>query len=175
MPPFRVFALLSLLFAIGGAGLSAQQQPDSSSAGGGHIHVDPIKGDDVNNGTTAPVRTIARAVRMAQPGDTIHLTPATYFESIDLSGKHGKPGQPIIVDGHGSILDGSEPVNLAEWESLGNGLYRKSKLMPRMEDATLSRWFFLWDDKMKRMGRCSKGPSQPLKNLRNWTQVSGLM
>lgn len=176
MPPFCVRVLLSLLFATGGAGLFAQQHAGSSSTGGRSIHVDPIRGDDKNDGMAAPVRSIARAVRVAQPGDTIHLTPATYFESIDLSGKHGEPGRPITLDGHGAILDGSEAVNLAEWESMGDGLYRKAKLMPRMEDATLSRWFFLWDDKMNRMSRCSKGPSQPLKKptgllAGEWTYV----
>jgi hypothetical protein len=131
--------------------------------GDGNIHVDPIKGDDTRDGVMGPVRTIARAVRIAQPGDTIHLAPATYFESVDLSGKHGEPGRPITINGHGAILDGTEPVNLADWESLGDGLYRKVKLTPRLEDATLSRWFFLFDDKINRMSRCSKGPSQPLK------------
>jgi hypothetical protein len=166
MPPFRALLLLSL-FTVCSAGLHAQQQGGGASPfpaiGTGNIHVDPIKGDDTRDGVTGPVRTIARAIRLAQPGDTVHLTPATYFESVDLSGKHGEPGRPITVDGHGAILDGSEPVKLAEWEALGNGLYRKVKLMPRMEDAMLSRWFFLWDDRMNHMGLCSKGPSQPLK------------
>ncbi|RBP38522.1 hypothetical protein DES53_11140 [Roseimicrobium gellanilyticum] len=177
MPLFR--ALLLFSFITCGAGLRAQH-PDASppvpAIGGSSIHVDPIKGDDTHDGVAGPVRTIARAIRLAKPGDTVHLEPATYFESVDLSGKHGEPGRPITIDGHGAIIEGSDPVKLAEWESMGDGLYRRVKLMPRMDEAILSRWFFLWDDKINRMSRCSKGPSQPLKKPADllpgeWTYV----
>ncbi len=127
------------------------------------LHVDPTSGDDTADGTTQPTKTIARAIRFAQPGDTVHLKPGTYFESADLSNKHGEPGKPITLDGHGAVLDGSEPVRASEWESLGDGLFRKVKLMPRMDPAIIGRWFFLWNGKMNHMGRTSKGPSAALK------------
>lgn len=140
------------------------------------LQVDPVRGSDANDGRSAPVKTIARAVKLAQPGDTVHLAAATYFESADLSNKHGRPGEPITLDGHGAVLDGSEPVRAAEWESLGQDLYRKVKLMPRMDDAIRVRWFFLWNGRMNRMGLCSKGPSLPLKKpselkADEWTYV----
>ena len=140
------------------------------------LHVDPATGNDANDGRTAPVKTIARAIKLAQPGDTVHLAPRTYFESADLSNKHGKDGRPITLDGHGAVLDGSEPVRDADWESLGHDLYRKVKLLPRMDDAIRIRWFFVWDGKMNRMGLCSKGPSLPLKKpdelqAGEWTYV----
>ena len=74
------------------------------------------------------------------------------------------------------MLDGSEPVHAADWESLGGGLFRKVKLMPRMDDAMLARWFFLWDGKMNHMNRTSKGPSASLKKPADlqrdeWTYV----
>lgn len=127
------------------------------------LHVDPHSGDDKNDGTTVPLKTIARAIRIAQPGDTIHLATVRYFESADLTNKHGAPGKPITLDGHGAVLDGSEPLKAAEWEALGGDLYRKVKLIPRMDDAIKCRWFFVWNGKMNRMGLCSKGPSLPLK------------
>ncbi len=138
------------------------------------LRVDPRSGDDKNDGTTAPLKSITRAIRIAQPGDTIHLATARYFESADLTNKHGAPGKPITLDGHGAVLDGSEPVR--DWESLGGGLFRKVKLMPRMDDAILGRWFFLWDGKMNHMGRTSKGKSAPLKKPADlladeWTYV----
>ena len=140
------------------------------------LRVDPRSGDDKNDGTTSPLKTIARAIRIAQPGDTIHLATARYFESADLSNKHGAAGSPITLDGHGAVLDGSEPVRAADWESLGGGLFRKVKLVPRMDDAILGRWFFLWDGKMNHMGRTSKGKSAPLKKPADlqpdeWTYV----
>jgi hypothetical protein len=143
---------------------------------GRSLHVDPTRGDDTQDGVAQPVRTIARAVKLAQPGDTIHLTPGTYSESADLSTKHGLPGQPITLDGHGAVLDGSEPVRSADWESLGHGLFKKVNLIPRMDPAILGRWFFLWNGKMNRMSRSSKGPSAPLKSPgdlqpQEWTYV----
>jgi hypothetical protein len=117
----------------------------------GHIHV----GKDV--------ATIAEAIQRAQPGDTIHLEPKRYYETADLSRKHGLEGKPIILDGHGAVLDGSEPIQPADWEALAGDLYRKTHLLPRMDEAILARWFFLFDGRIERMGRCSKGPSQPLR------------
>jgi hypothetical protein len=143
---------------------------------GRDLRVDPKAGDDAADGVAAPVKTIKRAIRLAQPGDTVHLATARYFESADLSGKHGEPGKPITLDGHGSVLDGSEPVRAADWEALGGGLFRKVKLLPRTDDAIVGRWFFLWDGKMNHMGRTSKGKSAPLKKPADlqpgeWTYV----
>lgn len=42
------------------------------------LHVDPTNGEDAHDGAAQPVKTIARAIRLAQPGDTIHLRPVTY-------------------------------------------------------------------------------------------------
>ncbi len=127
------------------------------------LYVDPKAGDDSNNGRSSPVKTIARAMKLAQPGDTIHLTPETYYESADFSNKHGLPGKPITLDGHGAVLDGSEPVTSAEWEQVSPDLYRRQKIYKTTDDAIVGRWFLLWDGKMQRMNRCSKGPSDPLK------------
>ena len=141
------------------------------------LHVDPQAGDDRHDGRSRPVKTLARAIRLAGPGDTVHLRPGVYFESADLSGKAGLPGKPITLDGHGAVLDGSEPVRAADWEALGDGLFRKVKLMPRFDAAMLGRWFFLWDGRMNHMGRTSKGPSAPLKQPEalqpdEWTYVA---
>jgi hypothetical protein len=148
-----------------------------ASSVGRSLQVDPTTGNDGQDGIARPVRTIARAVKLAQPGDTIHLVPGTYYESADLSNKHGLPGRPITLDGHGAVLDGSEPVRAADWESLGKGLFRKVKLISRIDDAVIGRWFFLWNGAPNRMGRTSKGPSQPLKDPgalqpNEWTYVA---
>jgi hypothetical protein len=177
MPPLR--ALLLLISAACGAGAflpHAGAVDPSPVPATRDIHVDPAKGDDTRDGLTQPVRTIARALRLSQAGDTIHLAPVTYYESVDFSGKHGEAGRPITVDGHGAIIDGSDPVHLKDWESLGSDLYRKLKLMPRMDDAILARWFFLWNNKANRMNRSSKGPTAPLKKPSDlmpeeWTYV----
>ena len=139
------------------------RRPVGAKPNSTELRVDPAAGDDANDGRDQPVKTIARAIKLAQPGDTIHLTPGTYYESADFTNKHGLPGKPITLDGHGAVLDGSEPVTSAEWEKVAPDLYRRIKLYPRTDDAIVGRWFLLWDGKMQRMGRCSKGPSEPLK------------
>ncbi len=141
------------------------------------LQVDPATGDDHNNGVDSPVKTIARAVALAGPGDTIHLTPGTYHESVVLRSKKGLPGRPITVDGHGAVIDGSDPLDAAAWEPLGGGIFRKVKLMPNMAPFIVGRWFFLWDGRINRMGRSAKGPSAPLKKVADlqpgeWTYVT---
>ena len=153
-----LIALAAAFFCIGAS--AADPAPDTS---GRALHVNPATGDDTRDGIAGPVKTIARAVKLAQPGDTVHLTPGTYFESADLSNKHGLPGKPITLDGHGAVLDGSEPVRAADWEALGGGLFRKQHLIKRMDEAILVRWFFLWDGRMNHMDRRSKGRSAPFK------------
>jgi HEAT repeat protein len=153
-----------------------RRRPGFTATSGHSLQVNPATGDDSQDGITKPVKTIARAIRLAQPGDTVHLTPGTYFESADLTNRNGLPGKPITLDGHGAILDGSEPVRAADWESLGKGLFRKVKLIPRMDAAILGRWFFLWNGTMNHMGRTSKGRSAPLKKpeelqTNEWTYV----
>ncbi|MEC5125834.1 DUF1565 domain-containing protein, partial [Verrucomicrobiales bacterium BCK34] len=130
---------------------------------GPDLHVDPEAGNDGNDGRSAPVKTIARAMKLAQPGDTIHLTPGTYYESANFTNKHGLPGKPITLDGHGAVLDGSEPVTSAEWTEVSPDLYRRQRIYKTTDDAIVSRWFLLRDGKMQRMNRCSKGPSEDLK------------
>ena len=42
--------------------------------------VDPTAGDDSRDGVDKPVRTIARAIALAVPGDTIHLQPIVHHD-----------------------------------------------------------------------------------------------
>jgi len=143
---------------------------------GADIRVDPEYGDDRNDGISSPVQSISRGIHLARPGDTVHLKEGVYSESAVFSKRHGTRDQPIILDGHGATLDGSEKVTSDEWESIGEGLFRRVRLYPKTNDAIVGRWFLLWDGRMQRMGRCLKGPSQPLKEAGQlqpgeWTYV----
>jgi hypothetical protein len=126
------------------------------------IVVDPHGGDDAS--AAGPFKTIARAIKLAGPGDTIHLAPGRYKESAAFHNKSGEPGRPITLDGHGATLDGGEPLKPADWEMVSPGLYRNRNLLS-VNPANLGRWFFVFDGRMNHMGRTSKGPSKPLKKV----------
>jgi hypothetical protein len=91
------------------------------------IHVSNMGGDDRSDGSRlrptiargGPVRTIAKALRLAEAGDRIVLakTSEPYRESVSLtSSKHsGSPLGPFIIEGNGAVLDGSTPVPDDAW------------------------------------------------------------
>lgn len=126
------------------------------------LHVDPERGDDARDGVAAPVKTIGKAIKLAQPGDTIHLKPLGYRDWAGFFDKSGEPGRPITLDGHGATLDGCDPLDPNGWTETEPGLFRNTDLMS-LTDAIVDRWFFFMDGKLNRMRRCSKGPSEPLK------------
>ena len=82
------------------------------------IYVDPTIGNDRANGlasqphgTDAPLKTIARGIALAKPGDTVHLAPVVFRESAVFFNRHGEPGKPITLDGHGAVLRGAIPCS----------------------------------------------------------------
>lgn len=107
------------------------------------------------------VKTIAAAIKLAQPGDTIHLQPIVYRDYAGFYAKKGEPGKPITLDGHGATLEGSDPLDPKKWTEVSPGLFEAKDLLLRLDDAILGRWFFLWDGKMNHMGRTSKGKKAP--------------
>lgn len=119
---------------------------------------------DLHVGIDTDVPTIAHAVKLAQPGDTIHLEPGkVYRDYAGFHGKKGEPGRPITLDGHGATLEGSDPLDPAQWREVSPGLFAADELLPNLSDAVIGRWFFVFDGKMQRMGRTLKGRSEPLK------------
>ena len=138
------------------------------------------------------------AVELAGPGDCIHLTPSAlpYRQSVTFVNKQGEPGRPLVLDGHGATLYGSEPLKTNEWPMIAPGLYRYDRrvhearsepgpasigryysvrdsrtngytTLDELPRSTLQRWYFIFDGKMNLMGRSSKMQSQPLRRL-NW-------
>ena len=65
---------------------------------GAEIFVSP-KGDDKNPGTAKlPLATIAKAYKLAKPGDTVKLLPGTFFEQLVLQ-RSGRPDARITIAG----------------------------------------------------------------------------
>src|SRR5208282_6483065 len=101
------------------------------------IFVDNTGGDDKNNGlhaqnqgdTLSPVRTIAKALRLARSGDHIVLANSgqPYRDCIALVGsRHSGAARlmPFILDGNGATLDGSEPVPSDGWTFYRDNIFR---------------------------------------------------
>lgn len=91
------------------------------------IYVDNQSGDDHYSGFDAtsvggasgPVRTINKALRLAQKGDRIVLanTGTPYRETIGLCGgdHSGGPLNWFVLEGNGATLDGSAPIAAEAW------------------------------------------------------------
>jgi hypothetical protein len=122
--------------------------------------------------------TIQQAIKAAQPGDTIHLQPKVYHDYAGFYAKKGEPTKPITLDGHGATLEGSDPIDPAKWTEVSPGLFQNDELLPFLNDAITSRWFFLFNNKMQLMKRTSKGRSAPYKKPEElqpgeWTFIKG--
>jgi hypothetical protein len=100
------------------------------------IFVDNRLGDDRRTGgapestgeVVGPCRSIAKALRVARPGDRIVLasTGEPYREAISIQGpRHsGSDRFPLVILGNGATLDGSIPLAEAEWEYVGRHTFR---------------------------------------------------
>ncbi|HZL87642.1 MAG TPA: hypothetical protein VFB96_04635 [Pirellulaceae bacterium] len=100
------------------------------------LFVDNLAGDDRNNGQgvkvisrgNGPVRTIEKALRLAQAGDRIVINPnggQPYRECITLQGgAHSGFGDVVLeIVGNGAVMDGSLSLVSADWEVVGEDLY----------------------------------------------------
>lgn len=122
-----------------------------------------LQARDIHVGKDSDAPTIHHAIKLAAPGDTIHLEPKVYRDYAGFYGKKGEAGKPITLDGHGATLEGSDPIDPVKWREVLPGLFANDDLMPGLHDAVIGRWFFLFDGKMQHMGRTSKGKQAPLK------------
>ena len=108
----------------------------TAPAVGRDIHVNNLSGDDGFTGhylrnlpdRSGPVRSIAKALRLAGGGDRIVLakTEQPYRESISLVGKRhgGILDRRFVIEGSGAILDGSAAVRPDAWEHYLGAVFR---------------------------------------------------
>ncbi len=109
----------------------------AAKAAGRDIFVDNAGGDDRNIGLHAqnlgdppsPVRTIAKALRLARPGDHVVLANSglPYRECVALVGtRHGGAARlmPFLLEGNGATLDGSAPIPAEGWTFFRDNIFR---------------------------------------------------
>lgn len=108
-----------------------------SAAFAEELFVNNERGDDSRSGTVAenasgpnpgPVRTIARALELAGPGDRIVIqkTDTPYRESLSVQGSRlsGTRIAPLQIISDGAILDGTAPIPVDAWEVVGSDVFR---------------------------------------------------
>ncbi len=92
-------------------------------------------GSDTNAGTVAaPFLTILHAVKAAGAGDTVNLVPGDkpWRESVALNTHPtwyhpgGKPGNPLVIDGHGAWITGADPCPPGGWKEEADGVWAHS-------------------------------------------------
>ena len=108
----------------------------ATPAAGRDLFVDNVAGSDLFNGfyerptigNDGPTRTIAKALRICEPGDRILLANSgePYHEMISLAaGRHwGFAHRPLTIDGQGAILDGTAAIREDSWQHASNGVFR---------------------------------------------------
>ncbi len=91
-----------------------------SLAGAEVYRVDGINGSDDSDGITAPFKTIARAVQTLSTSDTLVIArmDEPYRESLPLR-VGGTAQQPLIVEGGGATLSGSDLAPKTGWQQAG--------------------------------------------------------
>ncbi len=72
--------------------------------------------------TATPGSILSALVLRLQPGDVLQLEPGVYRQTLALQGVRGRPDAPIVIDGQGAIIRGSNV--LKDWKVSGPGLYR---------------------------------------------------
>ncbi len=88
------------------------------------FYVDNVLGNDkldgmspTVDGQTGPFASIASAVALVKPGDTVHLasTGRAYRQSLVINGLQGEVDRPIVFDGHGAWLTGADHLSPEQW------------------------------------------------------------
>jgi hypothetical protein len=108
----------------------------AATANARNLYVDNVGGDDLLDGLwpqredqkRGPNQTIWRALKSARPGDRIVLAKndEPYRESISLVGSRlsGYGLRPLVIEGNGAALDGSQPVPFDAWKFVGGDVFR---------------------------------------------------
>ena len=95
----------------------APTAPPTTTDQANSLYVSPT-GSDTADGRTSQtaLETLARALQIVQPGETVRLLPDVYVESMEVT-LRGMPGRPITITGEGGV-----PV-LSENRQLRTGLW----------------------------------------------------
>lgn len=95
---------------VGNKVASVATRSEATPVGNGKTYYVAVNGNDSNAGTSsAPFRTIQKALNVVNAGDTIEIKAGTYKERLILT-RSGAPGNPITITNYGNdkvVIDGS--------------------------------------------------------------------
>jgi hypothetical protein len=120
----NTLGVLAVVLLLGGT--TAGRDVFVSNTGGNDI----FDGLEAEHGseTSGPVKTIAKALRVATSGDRIVLmkTGKPYRETVSLVGGRlsGYPRAPMVIEGSGNILDGAVAVVRDQWKHYRGNVFR---------------------------------------------------
>jgi hypothetical protein len=108
----------------------------------GSYYVDPAHGNDSGNGSVAePFKTIARAMEKVDgKGGEVHLRPdaGAYRQPIVIR-KGGLPDRPLIIDGHGAVINLGVDVTNGPWTKTDDGYILERPLLPATSKVDTTR------------------------------------
>ncbi len=116
-------------------------------------------------GRTSP--SLESVVRQLMPGDVVKIQPTSEMvrDGLKLVNLKGTAEAPIVIDGGGCTFLGTELLRPVEWEAVGEGVYKSTAWIKRMQfsKTDLQRFYVVFNDTVQNMGRVSKGkqPSLP--------------
>jgi len=98
-----------------------------SVSGGNAIWVDQQSGDDAAIGTReAPLRSVDAGLARVRPGGELHLVPGERPWPGDIRiTVSGTAEQPIVVDGHGSVVSGRGQLPAAAWKAESGDVFSR--------------------------------------------------
>ena len=112
------------------------------------FYVSP-KGEDSNPGTfNKPFKTISKASKEMQAGDTCYIREGIYHETIELYETHGKFTSPITFKAYKNenvVLDGTELIKTT-WRKYDGNIYKAKikkdiwQLFVNKKSMTSARW-----------------------------------
>jgi len=97
------------------------------------------KGKELRVGGEGKFKTIIEAMRAAEPGDIVVVSPGVYSEELSIAGKQGTRDNPITVRGEeGTIIEAKQPGS-------GNGIHVENSSNMIIEGFTIKNFGYgIW-------------------------------
>ncbi|MBI4978531.1 MAG: hypothetical protein HZC28_13715 [Spirochaetes bacterium] len=131
-------------------------------------YVDHMRGDDANDGLSdaRAFRTFTKAMKQcaAEAQDTVMIVPSAlpYREMFVINGKRYSKDAPLVINGGGNWLVGTEQIPVDEWRLVEGDVYCAPDHFKRQ---ARDNFFLVINGKVQRMGRGRLHQNNPLPGV----------